>query len=273
MNYARFLTLPFLVVIIINLYHIFVHDRIFQSIWIAVGVVCIFIIMIFEPQINWLFWKKWPPKIDEKLLKILKAFWPELDQKDDNLKQKLINRLVLFTRAHDMKFANETDLPIDIKTMVASIPVRMTTNKENDQYLMQPFERIYFYKSKFPSPDRPYPHTSETHYEDGVILFSLQHFIAAFKDPQKNFPIGFYEYAGIYKHIMTAVDLPDYSEEDLGVLEAIGPGYKLEQIKKMYGYPEIDLQQFAIVCFFSYPESFKRIDEERYNQFKTFFLS
>ncbi len=264
MNYARLLALPFIVLIVITLYRIFVHDLIYLSVWIAVGVIPIVIIMIFEPQINWRFWKKWPPKMDDKLLKIIYQFWPQLKSKDDFTKKKLINRLVLYPRAHDIRFFNEADLPLDIKTMLASIPIRMTENTDGDEYLMMPFERIYFYKNSFPTPDHPYLHTSETHLEDAVLLFSLEQFLASFREPATVFPIGFYEFAAVYLEVFRPVNLPSFDENDKKLLEDIGPGFTIDQVMQINGYRDINYLQYAIVCFFCYPDAFQTLDPGRY---------
>jgi len=271
MNFARLLTLPFFAVAIIVAYRIFTRDLVYESIYIAFAVVGATLIFIFSPQINWWFWQYYPPKISDKLRAILNQSWPDLVFHNSTDRERMLVRTILFTRGNEIRFMGTDNAPEDIGAIIGTIPVRMTAHLPGSAYLMQPYERIILYTDKFLSPDFPYPHTSETNHEDAVLVFSVKHLLEAFREPEKFFNIGFYEYAGVYRKLYPALAYPELDPEiHWPLLEQIS-GFRKKQLEDYLVMKQLDINQFAITTFWVAGKRFKSMAPSLYAEFDRVF--
>lgn len=271
MNFARLLTLPFFALAIIVAYRIFTRDLVYESIYIAFAVVGATLVFIFSPQINWFFWQYYPPKISEKLRVILNQSWPDLVQMNSTDREKMLVRTILFTRGNEVRFMGTDNAPEDISAIIGTIPVRMTSSLKSAAFLMQPYERIILYTDKFPSPDRPYPHACETNHEDAVLIFSVKHLLEAFREPERFFNIGFYEYSGVYRAIYKNKVYPTLDpEEHWPLLEQIS-GFRKKQVEEYCAIEALDIDQFAMTAFWCAGTRFKNMAPSLYAEYDRVF--
>ena len=263
MNFARLIMIPFLIIMGVVVYRMWQWDLVYEGVYFAISFVLVTIISIFAPQINWFFWQYYPPPIPPKLEKIVTLFWPALSKMSPELKKKALTRILLYTKGNAISFIGDGKTPLDIQALVASIPVRMTLHKTGNLYLFYPYERVVLYAGAFPSPDRPYPHTSETHHEDKVLILSFKHLQLSFERPEVHFNIGFYEYAGIYQRVFKITHIPLIKEEDRIMVEHC-LGFTVEEIKRVHHLPSPDLTSLLITGFWTQPARMQEIAPQWY---------
>jgi hypothetical protein len=270
MNFARIIMIPFFVIMGVVAYRMWQWDLVYEGVYFAISFVAVTIISIFAPQINWYFWQYYPPPVPQKLEKIVGMFWPELEHMPSESKKKALTRILLYTKGNAVSFIGDGKTPLDIQAIVASIPVRMTFAKKGDTYLMYPYERVILYAGAFPSPDRPYPHTSETHHEDKVLILSFKHLQQSFERPDVHFNIGFYEYAGIYQKVIKDAKMPIIHDEDRLMVEHC-MGFTIEEIKRVHQLDRIDLTSLLITGYWTQPNRMKEIAPNWYDALKSEF--
>ncbi|MEZ4893439.1 MAG: hypothetical protein R2778_10550 [Saprospiraceae bacterium] len=90
----------------------------------------------------------------------------------------------------------EDNLPHDIELVLAAQAVTLNFHKE--QILFPAFEKVIVYPKPFPSPEHPYPHSSELYEPDGCLIFSAENLMRAFFNPGKLYQVGLHEYAKAY---------------------------------------------------------------------------
>ena len=135
--------------------------------------------------------------------------------------------------------------PEDLKVMVAahalSLKYGLDLQTENP---FQHFERIAFYPHPFISPDIDQVHASESHFEDGVWIFSLEQFLSGINQPQRYFNICLYEMAKVLisENDEVRSELDGYSEEDLEAFRSKFSNIKMERIRQWINLDEIDVQ-------------------------------
>ena len=145
--FARRLSIPFVIWIIIVLIKIFVYDTYGIGQWVIPPVIILTAIYVFSPQINWWWYQRHPPKIDEKLkryLHISSPFYASLGEED---KVKFERRIFFYLEGNDFTGMNMDGVPEDMKATIAIHPITMTFNQ--DSFMLSPFERIVLYKHPF----------------------------------------------------------------------------------------------------------------------------
>jgi hypothetical protein len=271
MNFTRILSLPFLILIIVAGYRIFVLDLIYDSIFIAISVVSLTVLYVFEPQINWWWWKFFPPALDEKLYQILLKVWPAMDHFIPEVNKIARQRIQLYSMGQDFTLMGSGKVPLDIKCILATIPVRMTLTLSGNKFLMKPYERIILYNGLFPSPAYKIPHSCEVHHEDGVLIFSMKHLLDGMANSESHFSTGFYCFAQAYLRLYATRPWPSLNpEHDWSVLEKIS-GLYINKIKAEHKLPELDILAFAITCYFTRGEQMKSLAPDWYESFESVF--
>jgi hypothetical protein len=150
----------------------------------------------------------------------------------------------------------EDFLPPDVELALAAQAVSLTFHRE--EFLFPAFEKIIVYPRPFPSPEYPYPHSSELYAPDGCLIFSAENVMHAFFNPGKFYHIGLYEYARAF--VMA------YPEESWPVLDAtitwqqlaLVSGMSKNHVETAIGLSDPDPLGVAIHHFFVFPDHFKK---------------
>lgn len=268
MNFARLLMLPFLMVAILVAYRVLVHGFVYEGVYFLICVVAVVTIGIFAPQINWVFWQRYPPVVPDKLKSILLPLWPELEEMSAGEQRRLWTRIILYSKGIDIDLLGMESTPVDIQCMVGVIPVKMTSHLAGDHYLLHPYEKVVLYQGPFLSPERKYPHSSETNHQESVIIFSFKHLIDSLREPQKYFPIGYYEYSAVYIRKYPGLKYPKLDEEqDFPALEYI-IGFSRKHLATEHALNEPNLQQLGMAAYWCFPERFKERLPNVYEQYE-----
>ena len=265
---ARVLAMPFLLLTAVFAYLTIEVNESF-SYYIIFLVIILAIIYTFSPQINWAWYTRNPPEIDEPMRNLLiqhHSFYNELSL---NHKQLFRNRMALYMMAVEFMPMGWESLPEDIKGVIASNIVQMTL-KQTD-FLLPKFEKIVVYTTPFPSPQFPKQlHASELFEEDGVLLFSAQQVMWSFLQPKQYYNLVMHEYIKGYQLSYPNKNYPMLTEADWIKLNQIS-GFSKENVEGIIGLSVIDPIVVSGTLFFTHPEKYRQIAPSLYQKWEAVF--
>lgn len=190
------------------------------------------------PQIDWWWYKRNPPDVDEEVKKVFEQRLPFYQALDEAEKLKFRQRTALTMLATEYIVPSQNEdkkVPEDLKALIAAHAVIITWQKEN--YLMDTYEKVVVYARSFPSPTYPaLLHTAESNDEDGVLLFSTERMLQALMEPHIVFNPVLYEYAKVFRQHYKLPNLA-LPQDIFDLIEKIGNINKTT-IEEHLGLPE-----------------------------------
>lgn len=229
--------------------------------YLVIPFVCLAAIYVFSPQVNWWWFKRHPPDVPDPLKPFFK-YSPYYQRLPEKLQLRFRQKVAMFMLGVDFKTPDEEGtVPGDIKAALGASVVPMILGTET--LLFEPFEQVVVFPMPFPSPQYPARlHLSEIYAPDGVALFSAEHLLKGFVQPEHYFSIGLYEYARIFLHLREKQNLPSPMPEatDWPLIEQIA-GYSRARIAQWINLEETEivLPAVAITHFFLFPERFRAV--------------
>ena len=166
------------------------------AIFISIFFVGLVILYMFQPQVEWWWAQRHPPKPSPNMINFLKEHFDYFNQLSGSDKDKFLLRLNYFIMAKEFTPKVGKEVPVPLKTMIAAEGVRVTFGL--DDYLIDSHERIVIYPHPFPSPTYKKLHHSETFHEDGVLIFASSPVINQFKGIGNIFNIALYEWISAF---------------------------------------------------------------------------
>jgi len=210
---------------------------------------------VFAPQINWKYYLKNPPVMDDGLRRFLEAKIEFYQKMHPFVRKKFRNRVMLFIEATDWKAQVSDEFPGDMKICIAASAVRLLMNQE-EEYLFKEFEEHW--------------HVSEIYEEDGVVMLAAQPLLRGFINPKKYYPIALHEYAKVFKLTHPDTIFPEIAKQDWAKIQQIS-GYSEEIISKTIGLPDTDMTAVGVVIYFTFPKRMVQYWPEVYRQFNQIF--
>ena len=265
---VRRLAIPLVLWILLVLYLTFVEDIYGITFWVIPPAILLMALYVFSPQIEWWWYQKYPPKVDEQLKQFLLRSSPFYASLAPEQKTIFEQRVFFYMMGNDFSGMNMDNISEDMKAAVAIYPVTMTFNQSN--FMLAPFERIVFYKHPFPSPNHRFLHACETDEQDGVIIFSLEQLIASQLRPDALIYLGFYEYAQVYQYVHKDKEVNLDLGKHWALIDKIAPWSK-EDISTFTGFKEPSLLGSLTALFFTKPFKLKEEDPSLYHQLVDFY--
>lgn len=180
---AARLVLPFVTYIVIY-FAISGHEKssIYTYFFIA-SVIGIALVYVFQHQINFFWWKKYPPRLDHKLQGWLRNVSPYYASLSKEERQSFEDKVTLFMKDKTFLLKREKDeaLEEDTQLIIAHEFVRLSQHTSDRLY--KHYGQFVVYEHPFGSPQIQELHTAEMYYEDGVVIFSREYLINGFVDP------------------------------------------------------------------------------------------
>lgn len=237
-------------------YLLFVKEEHEYSIYLIPFGILIAIILVFKPQIDFWWYKKYPPRLDEAVIQWLVNHFSYFNPLSREEKGKFIDRLALYLEAREFKFMRKEAeaLPHDFQAMIAAHAVLM--GMSNEDFLIGDFDRIICYPHAFPSPAHKFLHTVETHAEDGLILFSTEHLLLGVLKPNSFLNIIFYAFGEAIHFLNEYKGFPEVSPEIWEAIEVIS-GFSKATIIKLTGFEEPNPVYVLMSLYFSHSERMK----------------
>ncbi|MEM9929350.1 MAG: hypothetical protein AAF840_06005, partial [Bacteroidota bacterium] len=240
--------------------------------WAYCGIPLVVLIagtMALGPQIDWWWWRRYPPAVSDTLQRMLQSKFAFYQNLDSTGKSKFRTRLALYIRGNDFTAQGPKEIPGDIQAMAAAYAIQVGWHQDN--FLLSPFEKIVFYVQAFPSPQYPkHWHASEVFAPDGVVIFSSEHLVKSFVDPNSYYPIGLHEYVKVHQHIYSEIPLP-LTDEDWPRLQDIA-GFSLDTIQQWIGLDDFGPNTVGMVYYHQYPEALERVLPAAFAAYQRYFL-
>ena len=260
---SKYLIAPFVFGALIFLYLAWDVDSNY-SIYLVPCAVGIALIYLLAPQIDWWWFKYRPPQLQGALRHMIKTRLPFYQNLSDDEKQRFRTRMALYIHANEFQTQSKNDMPLDLKGVIAASVVPITFGRED--FLLSKFEHIIAYPHPFPSPQFPDKwHASELYEKDGVIIFSAEHLMRGFFESKQYFNIGLYEYARVFQLSYPEIKWPALGEEGWVKLERVS-GMAQDALEEYIGLPDVDPVAVAVSHFFVFPEKFRVVMPEEYEQ-------
>lgn len=268
---ANIVAIPFAFLLFYILYQTFLDNNSTYLIYGMIPAAFLILIYLFSPQINYWWLKRTPIPVDAKVISLIEKtnpFYRSLNEED---KQLFRNRITLYSegcafiaKGMDQDF----DVPYDIKMMTAQVPVSLMWHKKD--VLMRGFERIVVYKHAFPSPKFKFLHTAETDIEDGVIIFSLEHTEAAYKEPHNFYNPAWHAYAEAFVKNNPKLSYENYNESSWDIITK-ATGFEKKRILDILGFKSTDILPVLITTYFLNKKALKSADVQIYNSIDQLF--
>lgn len=268
--FSNYLAAPFAFAALAFLYLAWEKDSDYAA-WMAPFVIITALIYIFSPQINWWWYTRRPPKLEEGLTKLLERFSPFYKKLSEAGKKKFRDRVALFRMGTDwepMAFEDET-VPPDVQLTLAAQAVMLTFGEE--KFLFDKFEKVIVYPRPFSTPEFPFDHASELYEPDGCLLFSAEQAMLSFTEPTGWYNVGLHEYAKAFAHTYPEKAYPAFDAEDVWEKLEVASGMPRAHVESVVGIAGVEALPVAIHHFFSFPERFQAVFPEEFAQLKKVF--
>ena len=222
---------------------------------------------VFSPQLDWWWFQRNPPELPGSLGNLLLEYVPFYSNLSADNKTRFRQRTAMYLEARGffaMTGGEDTDVPLDIKTIIAANAVMMTFGRKD--FILDKFERIYFYLQAFPSPNHSYLHASELNEEDTCFLFSGEHIVLSFRQAERYYNIVLHELARAFELTYPKFDYPDFDE-------IIWKEWTKESVLTFMKMPEedINLRGVSVCFFFLKPQKFKELMPQKFETYKDIF--
>lgn len=261
--FANFLALPFLLGTLTFLYLAWAVDDSY-AFWLVPFLVIAVVVYIMAPQINWWWYRRRPPRLSKGLADTLRQFCPYFQRLSPEDRVRFEGRVALFRMGTDWTPLGwpEDTLPPDVELAVSAQAVSLLFGKK--ELLFPKFETVILYPRQFPTPEHPYPHSSELYEPDGCLIFSAENLMLAFLNPGKWYNVALHEYAKAFVLQYPSDHWPALNgEEDWERLERAG-GMSRAHIESMTGLAGLEPLPVAIHHFILLPEGLKKEMPEVY---------
>lgn len=237
------------------------------AIFIASLFVGLVVLYMFQPQIEWWWAQRYPPKPSPNMIKFLKEHFEYFRQLSGPDKDKFLLRLNYFIMAKEFTPKVGKEVPVPLKTMIAAEGVRTTFGL--DDYLIDSHERIVIYPHPFPSPTHQKLHHSETFHEDGVLIFASSPVINQFKGIGNIFNITLYEWISAFAKKENVV-FPTFDDADWKIL---GLAFLTPKalVQASIGLPTFDEGVVGAVLYLEQKDLFKKKFPEKADEYRQIF--
>jgi len=142
----------------------------------------------FNHQINFWWYKRFPPALPKPMKRVLLDFYPYYGKLNTAERQRFEQRLGIIKIDKDFLPQEFPKMPDDVRHLMLASAVQVTFGLE--EYLLPHWGVFAVYRQAFHSPQLQEFHTGEVHYEDGVILLAADPFIEGMKNPKSGYDIG-----------------------------------------------------------------------------------
>ncbi|MDF1698411.1 MAG: hypothetical protein P1U56_21350 [Saprospiraceae bacterium] len=252
---SKVLALPVILLLFLILYLEY-GLQVSTGYWILLPAVLGVVLYISYGNIDFWFLKKFPVKLDKKVVDLLNQYIPFYRDLNAEDKKRYEAQLSTYISGRSFKSVGSElkNVPYDIRAMIATNAVQIAFYQED--ILIGDFDRIFIYKHPFQSPKYKFLHTVETHAEDGVIIYSLEQLMPGITNPELHYNIGMHGYVEAFIKANPAAPFPPRLNADWFDVLAIS-GHSQKKILATVGFENVDMLVVLGTCYFTYPEEFK----------------
>ncbi len=233
------------------------------------------LVLIFKHQINWWWYSKHPPKIDQQTNDFLNNYFPYYKGLNEENKRRFGARLRMFNFDKEYISKELREIPGDIRLLTAATAIQTTFGLKDG--LLRHWGQLVFYRQPFHTPNRQYFHTGEVHYEDGCIILAVDDMIKGISKQKTNYNIAVHHMALAFQYDEKVEDKDFYffdapdgeiPEEALFKKLAVIRGW--QNLPKL-PYAQLESDELFGICvehFFAAPIKFKEHLPDMYQALK-----
>ncbi|MEP7195064.1 MAG: hypothetical protein ABI851_01000 [Saprospiraceae bacterium] len=240
----RYFLVPAVFITIVYLCYIFYFD--FEpNAFILIGLVGLTVsIFVFQHQINKFWWTKSSPPFEEKDKSWVNRYLNYVPAQNGIDLEWFYPELARFTALQEYILLGNAKAHEELKWMSVGPAIIMKLFRTPEIY--DHYTRIAYYPHPFISPQMEYVHVSESHPDDGMLIFSIEQLIQAHLDSYKYFNPALYEWSKIFSNKFL-VQYKSNLVEIVKILESKVHGSSYEEILVWMGQKELDNN--ALVCY------------------------
>lgn len=270
-SFAGLISIPFVILSLFFGYHVLYLDNSDMFIYLLIFVLISMTIYMFQPQIDFFWFKNHKMELKEKEKKFLNSVSSFYVSLNDEQKIKFENRVYVFARFKGFKWvrSEKKELPQDMKLLIASNAVQITFHQE--EYLFDKFDHYFAYNHDFPTPNKQFLHSVEVNMEDKIAIFNIEVLSNSQNVNNKIFNIGLFAFAEIFISLNPQKMYPEINKdvfwEDIELISEISK----EKIIGTIGYEPETLTPVLVTIFFMYNQSFKDKNPENFEKLCSIF--
>ena len=270
-SFASIVSIPFLLLTLFFGYHVFYLENSDLFIYLVIFVVISMTIYMFQPQIDFYWFKNHPLELKEKEKKFLRSLSSFYASLNDEQKIKFENRAYVFVRFKGFEWirSEKKELPQDMRLLIAANAVQITFNLED--YLFDKFDLYFGYNHAFPTPNKQFLHSVEVNMEDKIAIFNMEVIINSQNVNNKIFNIGLFAFAEIFISLHPRKMYPEINKNQFWEEMELVSGISKQKIIDIIGYEPNTLTPVMITIFFMYSQSFKDISPKNYDKLCSIF--
>ncbi|MEM7103462.1 MAG: zinc-dependent peptidase [Bacteroidota bacterium] len=222
-------------------------------------------VYIFKAQLNKWWYRKFPPRMDPELVKVLNQYFPYFKRLNTKEKVRFEGRIERL-KADKQYVTKELEIfPEDIKMLILANAAQVTFGRED--FLLEHWDVFVLYRQAFHTPQIQEFHTGELHYEDGVVILAADPMIEGMLQPQRGYNMAIHQLAKAWQYEQK-IKNEDFVHDE-GSNSGNGENYlhKLAEVRgrsdafeDQYGlFSEEDYFGVSVEHFFLMPEQFKQV--------------
>jgi hypothetical protein len=257
--FGRLMIGPFLLLALVGFYLSWEYSESWN--WLIIlGILGGAVVYIFGPQINWWYYRKYPPDVDPEARFLLEQgdiYYQELSPVQ---RKKFRQRVALFIMNNSFEGKGWETVPHEVEVLLAAAASKLLYHQEYPLFKL--CQKVIVYPGTFPSPDYPEEwHRSEWHEEDGVMLISGEYLLKNFKQTHKNPDLALYEYIRVMRQERADLPWPQLPDEPWGLIHQIS-GWTREGFISIQGLKHPDVKAVMALLYFSHPHKMDALPGE-----------
>ena len=253
------------VLLLFTLYMIYFQESEFWR-WAVIPIVFLGIMnYVFQPQIDSWWFERTEATLDPKEHHFLENKMPFYQSLSPKEQEAFGRECMRFNHHVEYILKGIPSFPDDLKVMVAAHAISLKyAFGLSDENPFHHFERIAFYPHPFISPDIDEVHASESHFEDGVWIFSLEQFLLGITQSHRYFNICLYEMARVLLSEKPSLNeqLLAFSQKELDDYRRQFSDIPFERIQKFIHLEEIDIGATYITALIMHWDKVSGLSQE-----------
>jgi len=201
-----------------------------------------FLTYIFSSELNHYWLNKYPIQIDERehiFIATHLSFYASLSPE----KQKKFGKeCIQFHRKRDYILQSLPNFPDDLKVLWSAQALVLNHALDLSFSDWNEFDTVVVYPHPFMTPDIEQVHACETHFDEGVWLFSVDQLIPGMTKPHRFFNIALYEFVRTAKKLKPDLftELKRYDPKDLETASQVFSNISFESIRYWLNIVDFD---------------------------------
>lgn len=218
---------------------------------------------VFQPQIDYWWFEKTKPTLDPVEHRFLMTHLPFYRALSPQEQENFGRECIRFNHNVEYILKGVPSFPDDLKTIIAAYAISLRYAFDiQESNPFEKMERIVFYPHPFMSPEIEEVHACETHFEDGVWVFSLEQFIPGVTKPAKFFNVALYEMSRVLLKEVAEIrhHLEEISGEKLEEYRKLFSNISYDRIQSWINLEELDSKAMYITTLMVHWEEVSSMD-------------